>query len=179
MHYANGVLPLCTITRRENGTGPYIPTLQLGIKRVLGNETRYFFLDLCEACLVFSVEDRGSDKLTNAMELHRHRSHAWCPLPYQRECRWLRTGERCSLGMVFLFTVRPTLSKKLLGILAGDIGGSQGRPDTRWLSVPPDTKRRPPSVMPSTHCSGSSPPHGSMYVLESRLQGLAESNGLC
>ena len=68
MHYANGVLPLCTITRRENGTGPYIPTLQLGIKRVLGNETRYFFLDLCEACLVFSVEDRGSDKLTNAME---------------------------------------------------------------------------------------------------------------
>ena len=56
-------------------------------------------------------------------------------------------GERGSLGMEFLFTVSPTDSSSFsasLPVMSAAVRSTRHR----WLSVPPDTSLRPPSIMP-------------------------------
>ena len=111
-----------------------------------------------ELGLVGGVEHRGRDELADLVEVLGGKSSGGGGRGATR-MPLVTKGERCSLGMEFLFTVRPTDSRSFsasLPVMSEAVRSTRHR----WLSVPPETRRRPPSVMPwprvrqfSTTCS--------------------------
>ena len=103
--------------------------------------------DLRELRVVFSVEHRSGDQFADGVRTLRHRSPRVVPAAEPTRMPLVTKGERVSFGIVFLFTVRPTRSSSFSASLPVMFAGFRSTKQ-RWLSVPPETRRNPPSAIP-------------------------------
>ncbi len=143
---------------------------------MLGNEACYLFLDLREACLVFSVEYRSGDKLTDAMEFIGIETTRGTRRGANANTAGYE-GRTLFIGDSVLVHRQAHGFKKLLCVFAGNVGRSKVYQNQVIVGAARYQTQAAFHHAFTHRCAVLN--HVFHIRLELGLQSLAESNGLC